>query len=98
MWVLRRTALLWGKGLILTTHKRLGVGAYIPVEPSAEALAVKVEKLVGGSAAGEGEQGRYEQSELVTHKAPEISRRLNRHGGNAREVLFDLYVEHEEQG
>ena len=74
---------LWRKGLLVTAHKPLGLPVQIAVEPNAVALSRKIFALLGLSPPND-------------KRISDLARRLNAHNGNAREVLFELYLEAEE--
>lgn len=73
---------LTGKGLLVTTHRPVGVGLTVPVSPNPVALATKVAALT---------------DQPVGYLPAEMAEHLQRHSGNAREVLFDLYLQAENQ-
>lgn len=81
---LRAITRLMGRGFIVTSHRKFGIGAVIPIKADPHLLAQKFDV------------------NHVTELSPnqwldKIKVDLERHDGNAREVLFDLYEEYENQ-
>ena len=80
LWFIRMFTRLTGKGLLVTAHANRGPGLIIPVEPSCEAVTEKAASLLGVNAAE------------IAERVEEL---YARHNGNAREVMFDLYLQYE---
>lgn len=83
LWLLRAATRWRGKGLLITTHRRLGLPGVIAVRADAAALGQKVSALMGVPGPGPALEAW-------------VARRLAQHGGDSREVLFELYKAYEE--
>lgn len=77
------------QGLVITTHRRVGVGTAIWVRPNPKALAQKIAMLLAG------QDGSAPDS--INSLENQLRKRLAHCKGNAREVLFDLYAEFERE-
>jgi len=82
-WKLQRDCRKSGAGLLVTSHQPVGLPVLFRTEVTAESLIAIVREQLGSDA------------ELV--RDAELAELLQRHCGNAREVLFDLYDRYEAQ-
>jgi len=80
---LRRFCRRGGVGLVVTAHKSIGLPDLARCAPSLETVERLARGLLGGDA-------RWATREL-------LAACFARHGGNVREVLFELYDRYEDQ-
>lgn len=77
------------QGLVITTHRRVGVGTAIWVRPNPKALAQKIAALLSGQIST--------APAIIDTLEDQLCEQLAYRKGNAREVLFDLYAEFERE-
>lgn len=83
LWAVRALTRLRGQGLVITSHRRQGVGAAITVKPDENLLMKKVCTLLAD--ATQGEDG-------ASDIAQRVSALTRQYHGNGREVLMSLYL------
>jgi hypothetical protein len=80
-WQLRRRCRRMGHGLLVTAHQTTGLPKLVELSPSLTLVQQLASELSAGSS---------------TSVSPvDVAASYAKHGGNAREILFDLYDRHE---